>query len=398
MIKSLFRWWLLFCFIFLPTQTIVAEQPGESLYDQYVPDGWALEWWDSSLLDPTSGSPSIILGLYNVASHHPGEEYNHLNQIYLLHFMPQGYQVVWKSEQFSGAITQRNYEDTNNNASKNLNLVYIVQENGQKKLNLQVYDWTPQYFQKIYPVHDAPQIQAELTYYFRDYDEDGTVEVITEKLLTKEPYDQFQWDFYHLENSQLVLQTTLCTDPPQKSAYDTVALAAEENSTAPIEDIIGLLEDSIYLVLFSVTEGEQTESRYMIIDFDGNTAKVRYKLDPNLNHLSFLMYKDYDYNWDGYKEIILTENLDYGINLYYFFIVKPDMVQLITPVNDEGQSLIWQYASIDPIITMDRDGDGVYELYSDIENDGEVATLIWRWDADLQQYVPDQIVDEDVIE
>jgi hypothetical protein len=396
--KPLFRWVLLFCFILLSTQTIVAEQFTESFYHQYVPDGWVLEWWDSSSLDPTFGQPSIILGMYNVASHHPGEEYNHLNQIYLLHFTPQGYQVVWKSEQFSGVIKERNYEDTNNNGSKNLNLVYITQENGQKKLNLLVYDWSPQYFQKIYPVNDVPQIQAELEYIFLDYGEDGAVEVITKKLLTKEPYDQFQWDIYHLENSQMILQTTLCTDPPQKSSYDTVALVAEQNSTAPIEDIVGLLEDSIYLVLFSVKEGEQTESRYMIIDFDGDTAKVRYKLDPKLNHLSFLMYNDDDYNMDGYKEIILTEKLDYGIDLYYFFTVKPEKVQLITPINDEGQSLVWQYESIDPIITMDRDRDGVYELYSDIENDGEVDTLIWRWNADLQQYVPDQIVDEDMTE
>lgn len=376
----------------------VAEQITDSFFRQYIPDGWALEWWDSSSLNPTSVQQSIIMGVYDLASHQPGEEYKHINQIYVLDFTAQGYQVVWKSEQFSGAISQRDYEDTNNNGSKNLNLVYVTQEAEQKQLNLLVYDWTPQYFQKIYPVNGAAEIKAEIMYYFRDYDEDGTIEVITEKLFSKEPYDQFQWDFYHLENNQLILQTTLYTDPPKKSAYETVRSVAEQSSIAPIEDIYGLIEDSIYLVLFSVDQEKQTESRYMIVDFDGDTATVRYQLDPKLNRLSFLKYQDDDYNMDGYEEIVFKERLDCGVDLYYFFSVKPEKVQLITPLNEQSQSLVWQIASVDPIFAMDQDGDGIYELYTNIENDGEIFKLMWCWDPTLEQYVPEMIIEEDLEE
>lgn len=367
--------------------------------DEFVPEGWRIYHINVKYLDSMKSSPTekeYIVALFTKAyfdSNYHWDEYITKNQINIFQWQGDNLELVWNSETYIGRFGLFNYQDIDNNGLKNINVEYLTKKDEQITKSLIIYDWNNANPKKVYPLSGFQRIETDYGFDFSDFNNDGFLEIKTEKVLQEEPY-RYRNDYYVFKDGQLIHEKEFISEVKEKpenkliTQYPLINKIVEQNTSGELTGVTDLGYDNLYLVRYDLREYEWG---YLIVQKEGENVHFKYLIDERLNNTGVCMGElNGDLNKDGYLEIVFHEN---GSEEYYIVSLRPNQPLLISPVTDQFRSKIWmlvgrQIDEIEETIRLeDIDHDGIDEIVAEDMVYLDVVVVYWKWDPEQESYI-----------
>ena len=338
----------------------------------------------------------------------------HVQKIYIFEWKENKLDLIWNSTYFEGGICTITFDDADNNGKRNINAITHSDGIGYSCV---MFDWDFENTKKVYPDEQGalPIIKGTHIIRMHDGDKDGLVEIYTRIINETEAREIV----YLLKENKLVVEKEKITKlpltkkikdidiKPKNTLADNYPLIDElvksKYVDVELKEVYQLRYDKLYLVTFTTKEVNGDYHKSIILEKQEDNYIYWYEFESKYD--GYYYYRNaaeaQDINGDGYLELFLIQpNYSMSDSYYYIFTLNPEGYKLISPLNEEGLSMIWTSFIFGNLIIWDFNGDGKKDIecsHSDISGYGR-ACQCWLWSESLQQFVKDKVTawDEDI--
>lgn len=176
-----------------------------------------------------------------------------------------------------------------------------------------------------------------------------------------------------LEKENIIIKNT--NTPSIKDKYPLILKLVEKRYPNYSLEYVELLDLDIYIVRIV----EKTINKFIVLHKKENNVEFLYEIDSK--YANYDLFGSHDVTHDGYEEIFLSYRAYYEeITDLYIISIRPDGFKLLTPVDENGVSLVKQYG---PEYFKDINNDGYDDL---IVSSNFQRETIWLWNENEQIY------------